>query len=246
MPNGLPSSAAYGWLMLGGIGVSLACWWRIARRDSRLLPIYIGALVGAFFGAKLVYLFAEGWLHFHDPDRWLVLATGKSILGALLGGYAGVEIAKHFVGYRRPTGDLFALIAPLGIILGRVGCILHGCCLGRACEPEWFTVNDAAGVARWPAAQVELLFNLVAFCVLLSVRQRRILQNQLFHIYLVAYGLFRFVHEFWRETPRIAGPISSYQIAALAVVLLGTVGFAIRSKRAKESAVTNTGWAAMI
>jgi hypothetical protein len=77
------------------------------------------------------------------PDRWLRLATGKSVLGALLGGYAGVELAKHALGLRAATGDLFALVAPLGIGIGRVGCLLHGCCLGERCAPAWWTLRDA-------------------------------------------------------------------------------------------------------
>jgi phosphatidylglycerol:prolipoprotein diacylglycerol transferase len=225
-----PHSTAYGWLMLAGIFVSLALWSRVARRDSRLVLIYIAALAGAFLGAKLVYLGAEGWLHWRDPDRWLQLATGKSILGGLLGGYAAVEIAKHFLGYRSATGDWFAIIAPLGIMLGRVGCVLHGCCLGRACEPSWFTMNDAYGVARWPAALVELLFNALALATILLLRQRKILPGQHFHLYLIAYGLFRFAHEFLRATPQIVGPISGYQIAALAVVALGMAGFFSRRR----------------
>src|ERR1019366_2541589 len=32
---------------------------------------------------------------------------------------------------------------------------------GRGCEPAWFTVNDAAGLARWLAAWMELIFNAV-------------------------------------------------------------------------------------
>ena len=83
----LPASTSYGWLMLLGIGISLFFWTRLARRDHRLLLIYLAALLGAFLGAKLVYLAAEGWLHWHDPSRWVVLATGKSITGALLGGW---------------------------------------------------------------------------------------------------------------------------------------------------------------
>ena len=85
-------SNAYGWLMLAGIAVSLTLWSRIAKRDARLLPIYIAALTAAFVGAKLVYIAAEGWMHWNDSDRWIQLATGKSVLGALLGGYAGVEV----------------------------------------------------------------------------------------------------------------------------------------------------------
>ena len=88
-------ATAYGWLMLAGIFVSIAMWSRMARRDERLVLIYIAALTGAFLGAKLVYLAAEGWLYWHDPNRWVILATGKTITGALLGGYAAVEIAKR-------------------------------------------------------------------------------------------------------------------------------------------------------
>ena len=226
-----PPSSAYGWLMLAGIFVSIIFWSRLAKRDSRLVFIYLAALAGAFLGAKLVYLGAEGWLHWHDKDRWIQFATGKSILGGLLGGYAGVEIAKHLLGYRSATGDWFALIAPVGIMLGRLGCVLHGCCLGLACEPAWFTTNDAAGAARWPAALVELLFNGAILGVIIFLRWRRIWPGQHFHVYLFAYGLFRFAHEFLRATPHIAGPFSGYQFAALCVAILGLVGFVSRARQ---------------
>lgn len=226
-------STAYGWLMLAGIFTSILFWSRLARRDDRLILIYIAALAGAFLGAKLVYLGAEGWLHWYDSHRWVILATGKSITGALLGGYAAVEIAKHFLRYPGITGDWFALITPVTIMLGRLGCVLHGCCLGRLCEPSWFTMNDSGGLARWPAALVELLFNAVLLGVLLLLHRRKLLPGQLFHVYLIAYGLFRFVHEFLRETPRILGPVSGYQIAALMVAGLGAVGFISRQRKSK-------------
>jgi len=229
-PMPFPKSTAYGWLMLAGIFVSIALWSRLARRDDRLVLIYVAALAGAFLGAKFVYLGAEGWLHWHDENRWMQLATGKSITGALLGGYAAVEIAKRLLGYQGVTGDWFAVIAPVGIMLGRVGCVLHGCCLGQACEPSWFTMNDAAGVPRWPAALVELLFNAAMLGVILQLRRKEILPGQHFHIYLMAYGCFRFGHEFLRATPQILGPISGYQIAALGVAALGLVGFVLRRR----------------
>jgi phosphatidylglycerol:prolipoprotein diacylglycerol transferase len=227
-------STAYGWLMLAGIFVGIAFWSRLARRDSRLVLIYIAALAGAFLGAKLVYLAAEGWLHWHDENRWLVLATGKSITGALLGGYAAVEIAKRLLGYTGVTGDWFAIIAPVGIMLGRIGCMLHGCCLGRVCDASWFTINDARGIARWPASQMEFIFNALMLGVILILGRRKILPGQHFHIYLMAYGVFRFAHEFLRDTPHILGPISGYQIVALAVAGLGLVGFISRSRKIAE------------
>jgi len=223
----------YPWLMLAGIGVSVAFWRRLARRDERLMIIYLAALASAFLGAKLVYLAAEGWMFWDDPNRWMIWATGKTILGALLGGYAGVEIAKKLIGYTTPTGDWFALIAPVGIVLGRIGCLLHGCCLGRRCEPAWWTIRDARGIARWPAVPVEILFNLVAIGIFLVLRRRRILEGQHFHLYLLGYGLFRFAHEFLRATPRVTGEVSGYQIAAIAVAGLGIVGF-VRRRNAQR------------
>jgi phosphatidylglycerol:prolipoprotein diacylglycerol transferase len=229
-------STAYGWLMLAGIFVSIALWSRVARRDERLVLIYVAALVSAFIGAKLVYLGAEGWLHWHDPNRWIVLATGKSITGALLGGYLGVEIAKRLLRYNATTGDWFAIIVPIGVMLGRIGCMLNGCCLGKVCPPNWYTINDVHGIARWPASQLEFLFNAVMLGIIFLLRWGKIAPGQLFHIYLIAYGTFRFFHEFLRDTPGILGPISGYQIAALAIVALGFTGFVLRQNERRRSA----------
>jgi phosphatidylglycerol:prolipoprotein diacylglycerol transferase len=229
-------STAYGWLMLAGVFVSIILWTRMAKRDSRLPLIYIAALAGAFLGAKLVYLAAEGWLHWHDENRWVILATGKSITGALLGGYAAVEIVKRLTGYTSATGDWFAIIAPVSIMLGRIGCVLHGCCLGRLCDASWITVGDGSGVARWPAAQVELLFNALALVAILMLRSRKLLPGQHFHLYLMGYGLFRFGHEFLRATPQVIGPLSGYQLAALAVAGLGLTGFVIRRRNQVRTA----------
>ena len=223
--------SSYGWIVVVAIIASIIVWARVARRDRRLVIIYLAALGSAFVGAKLVYFAAEGWLHWNDSDRWLQFATGKSITGALLGGYAGVEIAKRVVGYRNPTGDLFAIVAPVGIMLGRIGCILRGCCLGSVCDPAWFTMTDADGVARWPAAPVELLFNGSMTSVIVLFRSRGILPGQHFHIYLIAYGLFRFAHEFMRATPRIVGPLSGYQIASVVITVLGSAGFILRYRQ---------------
>ena len=220
-----PHSTAYGWLMLTGIIVSLVLWSRVARRDERLVLIYLAALAGAFLGAKLVYLGAEGWQHWHDANRWVILATGKSILGGLLGGYLAVELAKKFLKYDGITGDWFAVITPVGIMFGRIGCMMHGCCLGRVCEKNWFTLDDENGIARWPASQMEFIFNALMLGVILFLRRKRLFAGQHFHLYLMAYGIFRFFHEFLRDTPPMLGAISGYQIAALATAALGAIGF---------------------
>lgn len=221
----------YSWLLLAGIFVTIGVWSRLVKGDRRLLAIYVAALLGAFLGAKLLYLLVEGWFDWPLPDRWQRLATGKTILGGLLGGYIGVEVAKRFVGYRDATGDWFALIAPLGIAMGRIGCWAHGCCLGRLCAPGSFATIDTESNPRWPAVPVEFGFNIMALLVFCTLRATRKLKGQHFHIYLIAYGLFRAAHEFQRETPRLVGMVTGYQLAALAVTLFGVVGFLRRHTR---------------
>jgi phosphatidylglycerol:prolipoprotein diacylglycerol transferase len=228
---------AYSWLMLAGIVVSVCLWWRLARRDRRLLWVYIAALTGALLGAKAVYFLAEGWMDLGRPDAWLRLATGKSVLGGLLGGYAGVEISKRAVGYARTTGDWFALIAPVGIILGRLGCWSQGCCQGVECAPAWFTLEDSAGINRWPSVPVEIVFNLGAIAACWWLRRSHRWPGQHFHLYLIGYGAFRFVHEFLRVEPRVLGPITGYHLAALAVLGLGVVGFVSRRRPAALGSV---------
>ena len=98
-------SPIYALMMLFGIAWGAVYWFRESKQDGRVAMIYAAGLAGAFAGAKLAFLFAEGWLHYHDPNRWLVWLSGKSIMGALPGGWLGVEIAKKALGYREITGD---------------------------------------------------------------------------------------------------------------------------------------------
>jgi len=225
----LPGSPAYAVLMAAGILIGAVYWYRRAKGQNDLLLIYLGALVGGFAGAKVAYLLAEGWLEWQQPDRWLRWATGKSVLGGLLGAYAGVEITKHLTGHKQSTGDAFAVILPVGILLGRVGCFLNGCCLGKPTAGV-FATRDLHGVARWPAPLVEGAFQVVILVMILLLQRRGLLRDRLFFLYLTAYGLFRFAHEFLRDTPEVFFGLSGYQFIALAMAALGLVMLRRRTK----------------
>ena len=70
-----------------------------------------------------------------------------------------------------------------------------------------------------------LYADLAMLAVFLALRARKAWPGQHFHLYLVAYGVFRFAHEFMRATPRLSGGLTGYQWAALACVGLGAWGF---------------------
>jgi len=219
--DAITASSPYRWTMLGAIVLSAVIWSLRTKRDPQLLVIYVGALGGAFLGAKLAYLFAEGSIAWASPNRWLLIATGKSVLGGILGGYVGVEWMKHLIGYPRSTGDLFAPIIPLGIALGRVGCMMHGCCQGNQVTAAWWSVRDPSGIARWPSSQVEFGFQITMFVLLIALLRRPAWHGKVFFLYLASYGAFRFVHEFLRDTPKWFGMVSGYQVLALVMFGLG-------------------------
>lgn len=216
-PSGSP---LYLLMMLAGIVIGAVYWVRVSKTDGRLLMIYFCGLAGAFLGAKLAFLFAEGWLHFHDPNRWLIWLSGKSVMGALPGGWIGVELAKRALGYTAVTGDRFAMLLPVPLMLGRVGCLSAGCCGGRV----W-----ASG--RWPAVPVEIAFQALALAVLILMRRQHRQAGQHFHLYLIAYGLFRFAHEFLRDTPKPFAGLSGYQIIGLATASAAWIAYRKRAIR---------------
>jgi phosphatidylglycerol:prolipoprotein diacylglycerol transferase len=230
-----------------GMLLSAWAWERHATHEpgpdtAQKHAIFLGALVGMAIGSKLAYLFAEG---LRDP-HWQAWLHGKSVTGALPGAYAGVELAKRRVGYARATGDTFALLAPFSLALGRVGCLARGCCLGVPVAQSWWSLPDAAGVARWPAVPLELAFNLLALAAAAWMHWRRkrgrhdALHGQLFHVYLMAYGIFRLAHEVMRDTPRLWGPVTGYQVVAAGVFTLGAVGFARRRGTAWKTRPTGS------
>jgi phosphatidylglycerol:prolipoprotein diacylglycerol transferase len=217
--SGVTGSPLYSLLMLAGIIFGAIYWYRASATDGRLPLIYFGGLAGAFLGAKLAFLFAEGWLHWHDPQRLKILLSGKSIMGALPGGWAGVELAKKALGYRRVTGDRFALLLPIPLILGRLGCLNAGCCQGIACR-----------FGQWPAVPVEIGFQLAALTTLLVMRAKHLAQGQHFHLYLMAYGTFRFAHEFMRATAKSFAGLSGYQVIALGTVIAAAIAYRKRAQ----------------
>jgi len=79
---------------------------------------------------------------------------------------------------------------------------------------------------------VEIGFQVAAMIFLWLLRRKHRLAGQHFHLYLIAYGLFRFGHEFLRATPKPFLGLSGYQLLALATALAAI--FAYRSRAADQ------------
>jgi phosphatidylglycerol:prolipoprotein diacylglycerol transferase len=186
-------------------------------------------ILGAIVGAKISALVGDYHWPWRGVDDWrMIVTSGRSITGALIGGFLAAELAKPLLNYTLPPNDRFAAVLPFSIGIGRIGCALTGCCLG-APHVGALSVTYADGIARYPAQVFEAIFHFSIGAFFIWCVKRQIAFGRLFAVYLIMYGLFRFFTEFIRATPKDFGRYSAYQIFALVMVLLGTAFFAKRT-----------------
>jgi phosphatidylglycerol---prolipoprotein diacylglyceryl transferase len=211
-------------MILLGIALSLA--FPVTRDfDSVQRRAYIRiqtiTLIAALLGAKIAVIFGDAlWPLRPMPDWRSVLFSGRSIIGALLFGFIAAEIAKPLLRYRLAPNDRFAMILPFSIGTGRIGCYLTGCCAGVPWNSAFATV-DAAGVARVPAQLIEVIVQWLIGATLVWLWRKQRMQGRLFSLYLITYGSFRLVSEFWRETAKVFLGFSAYQWMAIMLVICG-------------------------
>ncbi len=183
--------------------------------DQRWVLI-IGAMIGALFGSKLLAALESPELFF-DPPSFLFYLQGQTIVGGLLGGVIGVELAKKIVGEKRSTGDLFTFPLIFGIIIGRIGCFLTGVSdrtIGVASSLPW-AFDQGDGIARHPTSLYEIIFLVCLFFILKKLEQKNLKNGMIFKIFIFSYVLFRFIIEFIKPIVPILLGLSAIQITCL-------------------------------
>lgn len=226
---------AYSLMVLLGFGLMLAfplTRGLQARGEKRRYWVLQGiTLFAALIGAKFAVLVGDGLWPLQPFHDWYgLLISGRSVVGALLFGFLAAEAAKPLLDYRLPPNDRFAMMLPFSLGIGRIGCLLSGCCLGVAWDGP-LAITYADGVPRHPAALYEMLFDFAIGFVLIALYRHKLLQGRLFALYLIAYGVFRFISEFWRETAKAFSGFSAYQWMCVALVMAGTIAMIQRTRR---------------
>lgn len=195
-----------------GMGLGAALWRARLRRQASggaLAPgnfaVLVGLLVGAALGNKGVFLIERPDIALailHGQALW----PGQSIVGGLLGGLVGVEIAKKLTGQTRSTGDAMVLPIAVGLAIGRLGCFLaglHDDTYGLPTTLPW-GVDLGDGVLRQPVPLYEIA---VVLALGLALHGARLPTPGLaFKLFLSGYLLWRFAVEFLKPVP-VAYPL---------------------------------------
>jgi phosphatidylglycerol:prolipoprotein diacylglycerol transferase len=209
----------YGLMYLAGFA---AGWWLGQRRikaggapitrqqfDDLIFLAVLGVIVGGRLGYVLFY--KPGYYLAHPLEVFAVWQGGMSFHGGLLGVMLAMWIAarRHRVGFLSLM-DFVAPLCPLGIAAGRLGNFINGELYGRVTDLPWGMVFRGAGDApRHPSQLYQAALEGFALFVLLwwfSSRPRA--RGQVSALFLIGYGVFRFVAEFAREPDAFLGMLA--------------------------------------
>ena len=141
------------WAFVVSFGVVLS-WALLVVRTTRLGYSAPLVLLWVLFGFPMGTLAASALALLvelvvgTDPTSLAGRGGGMTALGAMVGCVVFSVLYIRLV-FREPAGKLLDAVAftyPLGLAIGRVGCLLHGCCFGALAGPE------VPGFLRMPVA----------------------------------------------------------------------------------------------
>ncbi len=212
-------------------------WPQKAAPFEQGMWLIVGAIFGALIGSKLL-AFVESWPQYHmmwqathDPA---LFAGGKTIVGGLLGGWIGVEIAKYFLGIQFSTGDIYVFPLILGMSIGRIGCFLTGLpdhTYGNFTNLPW-AVNFGDG-PRHPTQLYDIVF-LILLGLALALRMRRPYTNgRIFRWFILVYCLYRLAVEFIKPVYRPYAGLSAIQLACISGAIVCLYSLLRQSEVAK-------------
>jgi phosphatidylglycerol:prolipoprotein diacylglycerol transferase len=206
---------SYGLLLalayLAGLRLALVRARARGLSGDRIMDLGIWIIVSALIGAKLLLLYTD-WARFSsDPRQLLSLAqSGGVFYGGLI---LAVVVALWYIRRHKlpiwTTTDVFAPGIALGHVIGRLGCFLAGCCYGTKTTVPWSVVftsqfaHDNAGTPLGDHLHPTQLYEagaegLILIGLLLFEKRGRAFPGRTFWGYMLAYGVTRFVIEFFR------------------------------------------------
>ena len=206
--------------------------------DAHLYAVAAVCIATGLVGSRLFHVLDFWPVYAGDLFRILDISTGRSVMGAIVGGAVGAVLTLRMRGLPvASTLDRIALAAPFAMAVGRIGDVISGerwsvACLG---VPWCVRYTAAASVSLGqnspvqPVAGYELVADLAVGIALFTLARRRgIGDGAVACAFLVLYGAVRFFDTFLRLDAPAWGPLALAQWAALVFVLVGAAGLAPR------------------
>jgi phosphatidylglycerol---prolipoprotein diacylglyceryl transferase len=163
-------------------------------------------IVGGVLGGRVLYVISywrEDFAANPFPEIFMIQHGGLVFYGGLIGSTAATIF---YIRLKKlplwKMGDVLAPSIALGYAIGRIGCLMNGCCYGRACSLPWaihFPPGHAThGMPVHPTEIYDSLLNLIFYGYLAWLFRRKKFDGQVFAVYLVGYAILRSFVEYFR------------------------------------------------
>lgn len=183
--------------------------------------IIASCICGAAAGSKAITILADPAAiggHFASVEAF---ASGKGVVGALVGGWAAVELCKYLTGIRSATGDTFVLPLTVAMVIGRIGCFVtgfHDHTYGLPADLPWaFDFGD--GIKRHPSQIYEILALLFIVVCIELLKPRLHNQGDQFKFFMSAYMVYRLMADAFKPVPHPYLGLSIEQVVAIGVLM---------------------------
>ena len=204
-------------------------------KNEDISDFFLYMLLWGLLGARILYII----LNFHEYSSNLISmlnfrAGGLSLYGALV---VGICVFVYFSKKRNIDSfklmDLFAPAILLGIAVGRIGCLMNGCCIGIPASAPWGMLFPDADLTtlRYPTPLYETLLDLIAMGIVFYIEKRKKFDGELMLAGLGLYGVVRFMTEIFRDSgPRFYGISLAQYFSVIVVIVFAVWIFKARTK----------------
>jgi phosphatidylglycerol:prolipoprotein diacylglycerol transferase len=179
-------------------------------------------------GARIFYVLENIRYYLNEPFEIVMFQRGGlSWFGGLILGVSGgiLYLKKKNMPVCR-TLDLVVPFLALAQAIGRIGCLLNGCCYGKPAGWGFYFSNSSQILI--PAQAYSTLSLILIFFLLRLMQERPHKNGEVFTAYLILYSLKRFFIEFWRgDNPVLLWGLTLFQIISAVVFLLALVKLAL-------------------
>ena len=197
-------------------------------------------LIPGVIGARLWHVMTDWYLYQNDPLAALYIWNGGlGIYGGIIGGLLGVYLyCKKQKLPLLQILDLVAVFLPVAQIIGRFGNLANQEIFGSQTNLPWGFFVERLGNYFHPAFLYEQLANLLLFIILYRSYKYSNTANKpgnLFIMYLLGYGLVRFLVDFFRLEPAIYFGLTFAQFFSLLVMSAGLLLLILKNKKFRQT-----------